>query len=104
MSKIKLRIKLDESFEFDLKDSSFEWLTEEQIKRELIQWYFYQIGTGEVDIKMDGTSSILEAVQNYEIDGNIEFYEIEYQRELTNLERDNIINWVMSRQKSKLEI
>lgn len=104
MSKIKLRIKLDESFEFDLKDSSFEWLTEEQIKRELIQWYFHQIGTGEVDIKMDGTSSILEAVQNYEIDGNIEFYEIEYQRELTNLERDNIINWVMSRQKGKLKI
>lgn len=104
MSKIKLRIQLDESFEVDLKGFSFEGLTEEQIKKELIRWYFHEIGTGEVDIKMDNSSSILGAVQNYEIDYNIEFYEIEYHRELTISERANIINWVMSGQKGKLKI
>ena len=39
MSKIKLRIQLNQDFEVDLKDFSVEGMNEDQIKRELIKFY-----------------------------------------------------------------
>ena len=100
---MKLRIQLDQDFEVDLNDFSFEGLTEEQIKKELIQWYFKEIGFGETEIKGED-SNLLITVKNYQYHKEVEFHEDELERELTRGEKINIYKWVINGQIGKLKL
>ena len=94
MSKINLRITLDETFEVELSEFDFEGMSEEQIKTELIQEYFYKIGRGEIEIEQADRKSILKSVRKNALERQILFYEIEFERELTDSEKTNIKNWI----------
>ncbi len=100
---MKLRIQLDQDFEVDLNDFSFEGLTEEQIKKELIKWYFNEIGFGETEIKGEDPNLWI-TVKNYQYRKEVEFHEDELERELTRDEKINIYKWVINGQIGKLEL
>ena len=104
MSKIKLRIQLNQDFEVDLKDFSFEGMNETQIKKELIKWYFAEIGFGEIEISNTDESSIVDAVQQEIYNHQVLFYEIELDRKLTFIEESKIKEWVVKGQKGKLNL
>ena len=104
MSKIKLRIQLNQDFEVDLKDFSFEGMNETQIKKELIKWYFDEIGFGEIEISNVEDNSIVDAVQQEIYNHQVLFYEIEFERKLTFIEESKIKEWVVKGQKGKLNL
>ena len=106
MSKLKLNIQLDTDFEVDLNDFSFEGLTEEQIKKELIKWYFKEIGFGETEIAIDGKDdkSIITEVRKHSIQHEIEFQEIELERKLTLNEKLRIAVWVLDGHRGELNL
>lgn len=91
---MKLRIQLDDTFEIDLNEFDFEGMSEEQIKTELIYWYFKEIGRGEIEIEQADRKSILKSVRKNALERQILFYEIEFERELTDSEKTNIKNWI----------
>ena len=104
MSKIKLRIQLNQDFEVDLKDFSFEGMNETQIKKELIKWYFDEIGFGEIEISNVEENSIVAAVQQEIYNHQVLFYEIEHERKLTFIEESKIKEWVAKGQIGKLNL
>ena len=104
MSKLKLRIQLDTDFEVDLSQFDFEGMNETQIKKELIKWYFAEIGFGETEISNTDENSIVDAVQQEIYNHQVLFYEIEFERELDFIEKSKIKEWVVKGQKGKLNL
>ena len=104
MSKLKLRIQLDTDFEVDLSQFSFEGMNETQIKKELIKWYFDEIGFGEIEISNVEDNSIVDAVQQEIYNHQVLFYEIEFERKLTFIEESKIKEWVCNGQRGKLNL
>src|SRR5678815_4198408 len=94
MSKLKLQIQLDTDFEVDLSNFDFEGMNETQIKKELIKWYFAEIGFGEIEISNVEDNSIVDAVQQEIYNHQVLFYETEFERNLTFIEESKIKEWV----------
>ena len=104
MSKLKLNIQLDTDFEVDLSQFDFEGMNETQIKKELIKFYFDEIGFGETEISNVEDNSIVDAVQQEIYNHQALFYEIEFERELTFIEESKIKEWVCNGQRGKLNL
>ena len=104
MSKLKLRIQLDTNFEVDLSRFDFETMNEDQIKKELIKWYFDEIGFGEIEISNVEDNSIVDAVQQEIYNHQVLFYEVEFERELNFIEKSKIKEWVAKGQRGKLNL
>lgn len=104
MSKLKLQIQLDTDFEVGLSNFDFEGMNENQIKKELIKWYFDEIGFGETEISNVEDNSIVDAVQQEIYNHQVLFYEIEFERKLTFIEESKIKEWVAKGQKGKLNL
>ena len=104
MSKLKLNIQLDTDFEVDLSNFDFEGMNENQIKKELIKWYFDEIGFGEIEISNVEDNSIVDAVQQEIYNHQVLFYEIEFERKLTFIEESKIKEWVAKGQIGKLNL
>ena len=82
MSKLNLQIQLDTDFEVDLSKFDFEGMNETQIKKELIKFYFDEIGFGEIEISNVENNSIVDAVQQEIYNHQVLFHEIEFEREI----------------------
>ena len=104
MSKLKLNIQLDTDFEVNLSNFDFEGMNETQIKKELIKWYFAEIGFGEIEISNVENNSIVDAVQQQIYNHQVLFYEIEFERKLTFIEESKIKEWVCNGQRGKLNL
>ena len=104
MSKLKLQIQLDTDFEVDLSNFDFEGMNENQIKNELIKFYFDEIGFGETEISNVEDNSIVDAVQQEIYNHQVLFYEIEFERKLTFIEESKIKEWVAKGQRGKLNL
>ena len=104
MSKLKLQIQVDTDFEVDLSQFDFEGMNETQIKKELVKWYFAEIGFGEIEISNVENNSIVDAVQQDIYNHQVLFYEIEFERKLTFIEESKIKEWVVKGQKGKLNL
>ena len=104
MSKLNLQIQLDTDFEVDLSQFDFEGMSENQIKKELIKWYFAEIGFGEIEISAIDENSIIDAVQQDIYKNQVLFYEIEFERKLTFIEESKIKEWVAKGQRGKLNL
>ncbi|MDD4729484.1 MAG: hypothetical protein PHN55_12140 [Dysgonamonadaceae bacterium] len=104
MSKLKLQIQLDTDFEVDLSNFDFEGMNENQIKKELIKWYFAEIGFGEIEISNVEDNSIFDAVQQEIYNHQVLFYEIEFERELNFIEKSKIKEWIAKGQIGKLNL
>ena len=104
MSKLKLRIQLDTDFEVDLSNFDFEGMNETQIKKELIKFYFDEIGFGEIEISNVEKNSIIDAVQQEIYNHQVLFHEIEFERELNFIEKSKIKEWVCNGQRVKLNL
>ena len=104
MSKLKLQIQLDTDFEVDLSNFDFEGMDENQIKRELIKWYFDEIGFEEIEMSNTDENSIFDAVQQEIYNHQVLFYEIEFERKLTFIEELKIKEWVAKGQIGKLNL
>ena len=104
MSKLKLQIQLDTDFEVDLSKFDFETMNEDEIKKELIKFYFDEIGFGEIEISNAEDNSIVDAVQQEIYNNQVLFYEIEFERKLTFIEESKIKEWVAKGQKGKLNL
>ena len=104
MSKLNLQIQLDTDFEVDLSQFDFEGMNENQIKKELIKWYFDEIGFGEIEISNVEKNSIVDAVQQEIYNHQALFYEIEFERELNFIEKSKIKEWVVKGQIGKLSL
>lgn len=104
MSKLNLRIQLYQNFEVDLNDFSFDGMSEQEIKKELIQWYFNEVGFGETEILSTDENSIVDAVQQELYDSNVSFFEVDFERELTFIEKAKIKKWICKGQKGSLNL
>lgn len=104
MSKLKLQIQLDTEFEVDLSQFDFEGMNETQIKKELIKWYFAEIGFDEIEISNTDESSIVDAVQQEIYNHQVLFYEVEFERELNFIEKSKIKEWVCNGHRGKLNL
>ena len=104
MSKLKLNIQLDTDFEVDLSRFDFELTNENQIKRELIKFYFDEIGFDEIEISNTDENSIFDAVQQDIYNHQVLFYEAEFERELNFIEKSKIKEWVCNGQRGKLNL
>ena len=104
MSKLKLRMQLDTDFEVDLSRFDFETMNEDEIKKELIKWYFDEIGLDEIEISNVEDNSIVDAVQQEIYNEQVHFYETEFERELTFIEKSKIEKWVAKGQIGKLNL
>lgn len=104
MSKLKLNIQLDTDFEVDLSRFDFELMNEDEIKKELIKFYFDEIGFDEIEILNVEGSSIFDAVQQEIYNHQVLFYEIEFERELNFIEKSKIKEWVAKGQIGKLNL
>ena len=104
MSKLKLRIQLDTDFEVDLSRFDFETMNENQIKKELIKFYFDEVGFDEIKISNTDENSIFDAVQQDLYNHQVLFYETEFERELNFIEKSKIKEWVAKGQRGKLNL
>ena len=104
MSKLKLQIQLDTDFEVDLSRFDFELMNEDEIKKELIKWYFDEIGFDEIEISNTDENSIFDAVQQEIYNHQVLFYEIEFERKLTFIEESKNKEWVAKGQIGKLNL
>lgn len=104
MSKLKLQIQLDTDFEVDLSNFDFEGMNENQISKELIKFYFDEIGFGEIEISNVEDNSIVDAVQQEIYNHQVLFYEIEFERKLTFIEESKIKEWVAKGHRGKLNL
>lgn len=106
MSKIKLRIQLDEEFEVDLEPflNGFIGLSEKQIEKELIDHYFREIGKGEIRLDFSIEKSIKAEVNKNIYSKALEFYEKDLGRKLTEAEITKILIWVYSEQSYSLKL
>ena len=104
MSKLNLNILLDADFEVDLSRFDFELMNEDEIKKELLMWYFDEIGFDEIEISNTDENSIFDAVQQEIYNHQALFYEVEFERELNFIEKSKIKEWVAKRQRGKLNL
>lgn len=104
MSKLKLQIQLDTDFEVDLSQFDFEGMNENQIKKELIKWYFDEIGFDEIEISVIDENSIADAVQQEIYNHQVLYHEIEFERELNFIEKSKIKEWICNGQRGKLNL
>ena len=104
MSKLNLQIQLDTDFEVDLSRFDFEMMNQDEIKKELIKFYFDEIGFGEIEISNTEDNSIFDAVQQEIYNHQVLFYEIEFERELNFIEKSKIKEWVAKGQIGKLNL
>ena len=104
MSKLKLQIQLDTDFEVDLSRFDFELMNENQIRKELIKFYFDEIGFGEIEISNTDENSIFDAVQQEIYNDQVLFYETEFERELNFVEKSKIKEWVAKGQRGELNL
>mgnify|MGYP003405078419 CR=1 FL=1 len=104
MSKLKLRIQLDTNFEVDLSRFDFELMNEDEIKQELIKWYFDEAGFEEIEMSNTDENSIFDAVQQEIYNEQVHFYETEFERELNFIEKSKIKEWVAKGQRGKLNL
>lgn len=104
MSKLKLQIQLDTDFEVDLSRFDFETMNEDEIKKELIKFYFDEVGFDEIEISNTEDNSIIDAVQQEIYNHQVLFYEIEFDRKLTFIEELKIKEWVCNGQRGKLNL
>ena len=104
MSRLKLRIQLETDFEVDLSIFDFELMNEDEIKKELIKWYFDEIGFDEIEISNTDENSIFDAVQQEIYNHQVLFYEVEFERELNFIEKSKIKEWVCNGQRGKLNL
>ena len=104
MSKLNLQIQLNTDFEVWLSDFDFEGMNENQIKRELIKFYFDEIGFDEIEISAIDENSIVDAVLQNIYKNQVLFYEIEFNRKLTFIEELKIKEWVAKGQIGKLNL
>ena len=104
MSKLKLQIQLNTDLEVDLSRFDFETMNEDEIKKELIKFYFDEIGFGEIEISNVEKNSIIDAVQQEIYNHQVLFYEIEFERELNFIEKSKIKEWVCNGQRGKLNL
>ena len=104
MSKLKLQIQLNTDLEVDLSRFDFELMNEDEIKKELIKWYFDEIGFDEIEISNTDENSIFDAVQQEIYNHQVLFYEIEFERELNFIEKSKIKEWVAKGQRGKLNL
>ncbi len=86
MSKIKLRMTLDETYEVDLSKCSFEYMTEEEIKKYLISEFLKNCEKESVRVEVVSNKQISSEWSLVAISKTIESYEIEFDRELTGKE------------------
>ena len=101
---MKLRIQLDQDFEVDLNDFSFEGLTEDQIKRKnLLNGISMRLDLVRLRLK-EKIPNLLITVKNYQYHKEVEFHEVELERELTRGEKINIYKWVIERANRKIRI
>ena len=104
MSKLKLQIQLDTDFEVDLSIFDFELMNEDEIKKELIKWYFDEVGFEEIEMSNTDENSIFDAVQQEIYNHQVLFYEVEFERELNFIEKSKIKEWVCNGQRGKLNL
>ena len=104
MSKLKLRIQLDTDFEVDLSRFDFELMNENQIKNELIKFYFDEVGFEEIEISNVEENSIFDAVQQEIYNEQVHFYETEFERELNFVEKSKIKEWVAKGHRGALNL
>ena|SRR5690554_6498411 len=104
MSKLKLNLQLETDFEVWLSDFDFKGMNESQIKKELIMWYFDEIGFDEIEISAIDENSIFDAVQRDVYRHQVLFYEMEFDRKLTFIEESKIKEWVVKGQIGKLNL
>ena len=104
MSKLNLQIQLDTDFEVDLSKFDFEGMNENQIKKELIKFYFDEIGFSEIEISNVEKNSIFDAVQQEIYNHQVLFYEIEFERKLTFIEESKIKEWVCNGHRGALNL
>ncbi len=104
MSKLNLQIQLETDFEVDLSIFDFELMNEDEIKKELIKWYFDEVGFEEIEISNTDENSIFDAVQQEIYNHQVLFYEIEFERELNFIEESKIKEWVCKGQRGKLNL
>ena len=104
MSKLKLNIQLDTDFEVDLSRFDFETMNEDEIKKELIKFYFDEVGFEEIEISAIDENSIVDAVQQDVYNHQVLFYEIEFDRKLTFIEELKIKEWVAKGQRGELNL
>ena len=104
MSKLNLQIQLDTEFKIDLSIFDFELMNEDEIKKELIKFYFDEIGFDEIEISNTEEGSIFDAVQQEIYNHQVLFYEVEFERELNFIEKSKIKEWVAKGQRGKLNL
>ena len=104
MSKLKLQIQLDTDFEVDLSRFDFETMNEDEIKKELIKFYFDEVGFEEIEISNTDENSIFDAVQQEIYNHQVLFYEAEFERELNFIEKSKIKEWVAKGQRGELNL
>ena len=102
MSKLKLRIQLETDFEVDLSRFDFELMNEDEIKKELIKFYFDEVGFDEIEISNVEDNSIFDAVQQDIYRRQVLFYETEFDRKLTFIEESKIKEWIAKGQIGRL--
>ena len=104
MSKLNLKIQLNTDFEVDLSRFDFELMNEDEIKKELIKFYFDEVGFDEIEISNTDENSIFDAVQQEIYNYQVLFYEAEFERELNFIEKSKIKEWVCNGQRGKLNL
>jgi len=104
MSKLKLQIQLGTNFEVDLSRFDFELMNEDEIKKELIKFYFDEVGFDEIEISNTDENSIFDAVQQEIYNEQVHFFEVEFERELNFIEKSKIKEWVAKGQRGKLNL
>ena len=104
MNKLKLQIQLKTDFEVDLSRFDFELMSEDEIKRDLIKFYFDEIGFDEIEISNTDENSIFDAVQQEIYNEQVHFFETEFERELNFIEKSKIKEWVAKGQRGKLNL
>ena len=90
--------------EVDLSIFDFELMNEDEIKKELIKFYFDEVGFEEIEISNTDESSIFDAVQQEIYNEQVHFFEAEFERELNFIEKSKIKEWVCKGQRGELNL
>ena len=92
MSKIKLRMTLDETYEVDLSECDFEYMTEKEIKDYLISEFLKNCDKESVRVEVVSKEEIRDEWLFVSFSKTVESYEIEFERTLTGQEINIIYN------------
>ena len=86
MSKVKLRMTLDEIYEVDLSKCDFSYMNEKEIKKYLISEFLKNCDKESVRVEVVSNKQISSEWMHYTILETIDSYELEFERELTTTE------------------